>query len=85
VAELPQHGDESRGCAVIPPFEGRNQHSMPAAADPEIQTSFNTDVLAVTLPKKLAAQKPEKKIQIQAAMAVPIGRSTETRYVRSID
>jgi len=55
-----------RRCAVIPPFEG-SQPASYVAADAEIQTSLNTDVLAVTLPKILAAQKPAKKIQIQAA------------------
>jgi hypothetical protein len=48
-------------------LKAHNQHPMPAAADAEIQTSFNNDVLAVTLSKKQAAQKPEKKIEIQAA------------------
>jgi hypothetical protein len=49
-------------------FKARKQDSMPAAADGKIQASFNTDVLAVTLPKKPAVQqKLEKKIQVQAA------------------
>jgi hypothetical protein len=43
------------------------QHSMPADVDAEIQASFNSDLVAVTLPKKPAAQKPEKKLQVQAA------------------
>jgi HSP20 family molecular chaperone IbpA len=41
---------------------------MAVDVDAEIQTSFKTDVLAVTLPKKPGAQKPEKKIQVQAAV-----------------
>ncbi|MET0873971.1 MAG: Hsp20 family protein, partial [Pseudolabrys sp.] len=37
-------------------------------ADAErIEASFKKDVLAVTLPKKPAAQKPEKKIEVKAA------------------
>jgi len=40
----------------------------PAGAHVEkIEASFEQDVLTVTLPKKSAAQKPEKKIQVQAA------------------
>ena len=68
MAGLPQHGHQTLGRvgAVIPPFEG-SQPASYVAADAEIQTSLNTDVLAVTLPKILAAQKPAKKIQIQAA------------------
>src|SRR5215468_12017023 len=45
----------------------KQQHSMPADLDAEIQASFNSDLVAATLPKKPAAQKPEKKIQVQAA------------------
>ena len=48
-------------------LKARKQHSMPADVDAEIQVSFNSDLVAVTLPKKPAAQKPEKKIQVQAA------------------
>jgi hypothetical protein len=43
------------------------QHSIPADVDGEIRASFNSDLLAVTLSKKPAAHKPEKKIQVQAA------------------
>jgi hypothetical protein len=42
------------------------QHSMPADVDAEIQASYS-DLVAVTLPKKPAAQKPEKTFQAQAA------------------
>ena len=45
----------------------RKQHSMPADVDAEIQTDFNSDLLAVTLPKQPPAQKPEKKVQVKAA------------------
>ncbi len=48
-------------------LKAHKRHPMPAAVDAEIEASFNTDVLAVTLPKKPAAHKPEKKIQVQAA------------------
>jgi type IV pilus biogenesis protein CpaD/CtpE len=55
-------------------LKARKQDSLPADVDAE--ASFNTDVLAVTLPKKPAAQKLEKKIQVQAGRH---GRSTEAR------
>jgi hypothetical protein len=48
-------------------LKARKQHTMPADVDAEIPASFNSDLLAVTLPNKPAAQKPEKKIQAQAA------------------
>jgi hypothetical protein len=48
-------------------LKARKQHSMPADVDAEIQASFNSDLLAGTLPKKPAPQKPDKKIQVQAA------------------
>jgi hypothetical protein len=48
-------------------LKARKQHAMPADVDAEIPASFNSDLLAVTLPNKPAAQKPEKKIQAQAA------------------
>ena len=48
-------------------LKARKQHSMPADVDAEIPASFNSDLLAMTLPKKPAPQKPEKKIQVQAA------------------
>jgi hypothetical protein len=48
-------------------LKARKQHSMPADVDAEIPASFNSDLLAVTLPNKPAPQKPEKKIQAQAA------------------
>jgi hypothetical protein len=47
-------------------LKAQRRHPMPAV-DAEIEASFKTDVLAVTLPKKPAAQRPEKKIQVQAA------------------
>jgi hypothetical protein len=49
-------------------LKAHKQHSMDVDVDAEIQTSFKTDVHAVTLPKKPGAQKPEKKIQVQAAV-----------------
>jgi len=39
------------------------QHPI-LGVDAEIEASFKKDVLAVTLPKKPAAQKPEKKIEV---------------------
>lgn len=45
----------------------RKQHSIPADVDTEMEPSFNGDLLAVTLAKKPAALKPEKKTQVQAA------------------
>ncbi len=48
-------------------LKARKQHSMPADVDAEIEASFDSDLLAVTLPKKPAAQKPEKKTQVRAA------------------
>ena len=44
----------------------QKRHPMPAAAA-EIRADFESDALAVRLPKKPAAQKQEKKIQAQAA------------------
>jgi hypothetical protein len=49
-------------------LKARKQHSMPADVDAEMtEPSFEHGVLAVTLPTKPAAQKPQKKIQAQAA------------------
>ena len=48
-------------------LKARKQDSMPADVDAEIQASFDSDLVAVTLPNKPAAQKPQKKIQAQAA------------------
>lgn len=48
-------------------LKARKQRLMPAGVDAEIQASFKRDVLAAPLPKKPAVQKPEKKIQVQAA------------------
>ena len=48
-------------------LKARKQHSMPADVDAEIQASFNSDLVAVTMPKKPAAQKPQKKIAVKAA------------------
>jgi len=46
------------------------QHRIPAGVDAEmIEASFKKGVLTVTLPKKPAAQKPEKKITVKAAAA----------------
>jgi hypothetical protein len=47
-------------------LKAHKRHPMPAAVDAEIEASFKTDVLAVTLPIK-PVQKPEKKIQARAA------------------
>lgn len=47
-------------------FERRFQ--LPEGVDADkIEASFNKGVLTVTLPKKLEAQKPEKKIDVKAA------------------
>ena len=43
------------------------QHPILGADAERIEASFKKDVLAVTLPKKPAAQKPEKKIEVKAA------------------
>jgi HSP20 family protein len=41
---------------------------VPEGADPDkIEASFKNGVLTVTLPKKLEAQKPEKKIEVKSA------------------
>ena len=41
---------------------------VPEGADPDkIEASFKKGVLTVTLPKKLEAQKPEKKIEVKSA------------------
>jgi len=48
-------------------LKARTQHSMPAGIDAEIQTGFDSDLLAVMLPKQPPAHKPEKKISVQAA------------------
>ncbi len=45
----------------------RRSKARPADVDAEIQTGFDSDLLAVTLPKQPPAQKPEKKIPVQAA------------------
>ncbi len=61
----------SLSAALVQSFrrlKARKQHSIPAdVVDAEIQASFNSDLIAVTLPKKPAAQKPEKKTQVRAA------------------
>ena len=43
------------------------QHPILGVDAERIEASFRKDVLAVTLPKKPAAQKPEKKIEVKAA------------------
>jgi hypothetical protein len=43
------------------------QHPILGADAERIEASVKKDVLAVTLPKKPAAQKPEKKIEVKAA------------------
>jgi hypothetical protein len=60
--------------ASVQSFHGlktHNQHQIPSAALPTgaetIEASLKQDALAVTLPKKPAAQKPEGKIEAQAA------------------
>src|SRR5690349_4649319 len=45
----------------------RKQHSIPLDVDAEIQASFNSELVAVTLPKSPSAQKPEKKIAVKVA------------------
>ncbi len=51
--------------AVMQSF--RRSKARTADADAEIQTGFDSDLLAVTLPKQPPAHKPEKKISVQAA------------------
>ena len=48
-------------------LRARTQHSVPAGVDAKIQTGFDSDLLAVTLPKQPPAHRPEKKISVQAA------------------
>ena len=43
------------------------QHPILGVDAERIEASFKKDVLAVTLPKKPAARKPEKKIEVKAA------------------
>ncbi len=43
------------------------QHPILGVDAERIEASFKKDLLAVTLPKKPAAQKPEKKIEVKAA------------------
>jgi hypothetical protein len=43
------------------------QHPILGADAERIEASVKKDVFAVTLPKKPAAQKPEKKIEVKAA------------------
>jgi hypothetical protein len=43
------------------------QHPILGVDAERIEASFRKDVLAVTLPKKPAAQKPAKKIDVKAA------------------
>ncbi len=51
--------------AVMQSF--RRSKARTADADAEIQTGFDSDLLAVTLPKQPTAHKPGKKIPVQAA------------------
>jgi hypothetical protein len=49
-------------------FKARKQHAILPSGDAEnIEASFNKDVLTVTLPKKPPAQKPQMKIEANAA------------------
>jgi hypothetical protein len=54
-------------------LKAHKQHLIPRAALPagvdaeKIEASFTTGALTVALPKKPAAQKPEKKIDVKAA------------------
>ena len=48
-------------------LKDHKQHSMPEAANADIEASFRSDVLPVTLPKKRVARKPDKKIELEAA------------------
>jgi hypothetical protein len=60
----------SLSAALVQSFRRLTAHkhpTLPAAVDAQIQASFKKDVLAVTLPKKPAAQKPEKKIAVKSA------------------
>jgi HSP20 family molecular chaperone IbpA len=59
----------SLSAALVQSFrrlKARKRHSMPVDVDAEIQASFNSDLIAVTLPKKPAAQKPETQVQAAA-------------------
>ena len=56
--------------AVVQSFRRLTAHKQHPILDVDaewIEASFKKDVLAVTLPKKPAAQKPEKKIEVKAA------------------
>ena len=49
-------------------LKAHKQHALPAGVDAEeIEASFKKGMPTVTLPKKPAAQKPEKKIPVKAA------------------
>jgi HSP20 family molecular chaperone IbpA len=47
-------------------LKAHKQHPI-LVDDETIEPSFEQGVLAVTLPKQPAAQKPEKKIEVKAA------------------
>ena len=54
--------------ALVQSFSRLTAHKQhPILGSERIEASFKKDVLAVTLPKKPAAQKPEKKIEVKAA------------------
>ena len=56
--------------ALVESFHGltaHKQHPILGADAERIEASLKKDVLAMTLPKKPAAQKPEKKIEVKAA------------------
>jgi len=47
-------------------LKAHKQHSMPAAANADIEATFRSDLLALTLPKPVA-RKPDKKFGLKAA------------------
>ena len=56
--------------ALVQSFRRLTAHKQHPILDVDaerIEASFKKDVLAVTLPKQSAAQKREKKIEVQAA------------------
>src|SRR4029450_10991451 len=53
--------------ALVQSFRRLTAHKQHPILGADAEASFKKDVLAVTLPKKPAAQKPEKKIEVKAA------------------
>src|SRR5947207_2311018 len=60
--------------ALVQSFRRLKAHKLhPMPVDAEIQASFKTDVLAVTLPTESSAQKPEKKMAVKVGQLNAIG------------